>query len=57
MKDMFKNVDPKHIVAYFIAVFNVMLATFGLEGIQVSGKMAESVQGWMDAIQKPAEDY
>lgn len=56
MKDMFKNVDPKHIVAYFIAVFNVMLATFGLEGIQVSGEMAESVQGWMDAIQKPVED-
>ena len=56
MKDMFKNVATKHIVAYFIALFNVMLATFGLEGIQVSGEMAESVQGWMDAIQKPVED-
>ena len=50
MKDMFKNVDPKHIVAYFIAVFNVMLATLGIEGIEVSGQMQEDVQKWMDAI-------
>ena len=50
MKDMFKNVAPKHIIAYFIALFNVMLATLGLEGIEITGQMQEDVQKWMDAI-------
>ena len=30
MGGIFENVAPKHIIAYFIAVFNVMLATIGV---------------------------
>lgn len=50
MKDMFENVAPKHIIAYFLAVFNVILATFGFDGIEVSPEMQADVQKWMDAI-------
>lgn len=55
MKDMFENVAPIHIVAYFIAVFNVMLATIGLEGITLDGDMQKDVQKWMDALTSTAE--
>ncbi len=55
MKEMFENVAPKHIIAYFIAVFNVILATFGLDGIAVSPEMQEDVQKWMDALTSPVE--
>lgn len=50
MGGIFENVAPKHIIAYFIALFNVMLATLGLEGIEITGQMQEDVQKWMDAI-------
>lgn len=50
MKDMFENVAPKHIIAYFIAVFNVILATFGLDGFVLDGEMQKDVQKWMDAL-------
>ncbi len=50
MKDMFENVAPKHIIAYFLAVFNVVLATFGIDGFEVSGTMQEDVQKWMDML-------
>lgn len=55
MGDLFKDVAPKHIIAYFLAVFNVMLATLGFDGIEVSPEMQESVQKWMDALTSPVE--
>lgn len=55
MKEMFENVAPKHIIAYFIAVFNVILATFGIDGLVLDGEMQEDVQKWMDALTSPVE--
>lgn len=50
MGGIFENVAPKHIIAYFIAVFNVMLATIGLEGLEVDETMQKDVQHWMDVL-------
>ena len=50
MKDMYENVAPKPIIAYFLAVFNVMLAALGFDGIEVSGEKQADVQKWMDAL-------
>lgn len=47
---MFEGIEFKHIVAYFLAVFNVMLATIGLDGFEVTDEMQSDVQNWIDIL-------